>query len=238
MIKKLFKDSIFHIQYWYLKELLRAIKSGSPLVKILKYYPEYMASNLDYGKSPIKLGIPWITFEAIAYLDTLMSPEMKVFEFGSGGSTKFFTKRVQEVHSIEHDEKWYDLVKKDLSNASNLNLKLVKGEQTLDGKNGVVLDEDKETLDYRIYSETILNFENEYFDLILIDGKARNASIKNSLEKLKQGGVLIVDNSQRQTYKDSINKLKNWLEFKSFGPTLCSKRFTETTFFRKPFNHV
>ncbi|WP_439490594.1 hypothetical protein [Algoriphagus sp.] len=237
MIKELFKDSFLHVQYWYFRELKRAISLGLPLRSILNYYPKYVEYNLDYGKSPLKLGIPWITLEATSYLSNLIHPNMKVFEFGSGGSTKFFVERVEEIHSVEHDEKWYDWVKKELGNTLNLNLRLVKGCEVIEGR-GIVLDEDNDPLDYRDYANAILDYEDGYFDLILIDGKARNACIENSLKKLKLGGILVVDNSHRKSYKDSLDRLEAWLELRSFGPTLMSKRFTETTFFKKPSNHV
>lgn len=235
-MKKLFKDSIFHIQYWYFRELIRSIRQGRPLGTILKYYPKYMSSNLDYGRSPLKLGIPWITFEATAYLGRFLQPHMKVFEFGSGGSTKFFSTRVAEVHSVEHDEKWYDWVKKELKDITTLNLRLVKGIEPSGDSVMTVFDEDIDPLDYGDYASTILSYSDKYFDLILIDGKARNACVRNSLKKLKPGGILVVDNSHRQAYRDSLDQLRTWLEFRSFGPTLMSKKFTETTFYRKPFH--
>lgn len=237
MIKELFKDSFLHVHYWFLRELKRSISLGKPLSSIFKYYPKYIESNLNYNESPLKLGFPWITFEATAYLDNLVQPNMKVFEFGSGGSTKFFVERVEEIYSVEHNEKWYDWVKKELGNAPNLNLRFLKGCEAIEGRR-VILDEDDDPLDFRDYADTILDFEDGYFDLILIDGKARNACIQNSLKKLKLNGIIVVDNSNRDTYKSSLKIIEHWVEFKSFGPTLCSKRFTETTFFRKPLNHV
>lgn len=234
MIKKLLKDSVIHIQYWFLKELKRSLALGKPLSSIFRYYPKYMSSNLDYSKSPLVLGIPWITFEAIDYLNEIIKSDMKVFEFGSGGSTKFFTKRVAEVTSVEHDQRWYEKIKQELGEAPNLNLILVEGKQFLPNYEQIVYDEEDDNLDYWDYSRIILNFKDDYFDLILIDGKARNACIMNSLNKLKPGGILILDNSHRISYQDSLINLKGWLLLKSFGPTVSSKKFTETSFFQKP----
>lgn len=42
-----------------------------------------------------------------------------------------------------------------------------------------------------------MKFPNEYFDLILIDGRVRMNCLKNATPKLKVGGVLIFDNSDR-----------------------------------------
>ncbi|WP_162417430.1 class I SAM-dependent methyltransferase [Cyclobacterium roseum] len=192
-----------------------------------------MKTNMDYSKSPLILGIPWITFEAIDYLKELIKPEMKVFEFGSGGSTKFFVTRVKEIHSVEHDELWYNLVEKEIGGFQNLNLSLIKGEDKPITTAGIISDEDNDLLDYWKYSNSISDFEDQYFDLILIDGKARNACIKNSIPKLKNGGYLVVDNSHRKSYSYTISSISNWQLFRSFGPSVNSKRFTQTSFFQK-----
>jgi len=234
MLKRLLKDSVFHVQYWYIKELLRAKNQDVALGNILKYYIPYMKSNKDYSKSPLVLGVPWVTFEAIDFLKETVKSEMKVFEFGSGGSTRFFAERTKEVHSVEHDELWYNLVKTKLGSSQNLYLNLKKGEVKPIDEKGFVSDEDKDPLDYRNYSTAILDFEDQYFDMILVDGKARNACIANSIAKLKIVGYLIVDNSNRKSYSKSLEKLESWLVLRSFGPSVNSKRFTETSFFKMP----
>lgn len=233
MIRNYLKDNLFHIQYWFFRECGRAIKREDSLRKILKYYLPYMKTNMDYSKSPLVLGIPWITFEAIDFLKKLIKPDMKVFEFGSGGSTKFFVNRVKVIHSVEHDERWYNLVEKELGGFQNLTLDLKKGEEKAFYSEGFTFDEDKDPLDYGNYANTISDFEDLYFDLILVDGKARNACIKNGIPKLKKGGYLIVDNSQRKSYAETLSSISKWQVFRSFGPSVNSKRFTQTSFFQK-----
>src|SRR5438874_5429887 len=39
--------------------------------------------------SALEAGIPWLAFEAIEWLDGYLEPQMRVFEWGSGGSTLF-----------------------------------------------------------------------------------------------------------------------------------------------------
>lgn len=238
MIRRLFKDTAIHIQYWYFNEVLRAKNQKERLSPVFKYYVPYMKSNMDYSKSPLVMGIPWLTFEAIDFLKEIIRSEMKVFEFGSGGSTRFFSERVKEIHSVEHDEKRYDLTKMKLEGYGNLHLQLIKGEETPIGQKGFVANEGEDPLNYGKYSNSILSFDDQYFDLILVDSKARNACILNSLAKLKNGVFLIVDNSNRKAYSKTLEKLNSWLVFRSFGPSVSSKRFTQTTFFKKPENGI
>jgi len=50
--------------------------------------------------------IPWISYPAIKMLEKILKPEMRVFEWGVGGSTLFFSARVRQLVSIEHDLQW------------------------------------------------------------------------------------------------------------------------------------
>ena len=44
-------------------------------------------------------------------IEKYLSPETIMLEYGSGGSTLYFSKFVKEYYSIEHDKKWYDEIK-------------------------------------------------------------------------------------------------------------------------------
>ncbi|MGY6522405.1 MAG: class I SAM-dependent methyltransferase [Mongoliitalea sp.] len=233
MKKFSFKNSFFHVQYWFIKESARALKIGIPYARIIKYYPAYMKSNLGYSKGPIQLGIPLITFEAIEYLKKLVHPKMKVFEYGSGGSTRFFAERVLEVHSVEHNEEWYRIVKEALVSKENLNLYLKTGCNVTKDSFDIISDEPEDGLDYREYTKVISNFADNYFDLVFVDGKARNACIQHALPKLKSNGILIVDNSNRRKLADSLDLIKNSMVLRSFDPSVGSKIFTQTSFYKK-----
>ena len=58
----------------------------------------------------VEYGRPWITYDAIKWLDCFLNQTMRAFEWGSGGSTIFISQRVKHLISIEHDKKWYQLV--------------------------------------------------------------------------------------------------------------------------------
>lgn len=232
MLKDLLKDSLPHIQYWFLKEALRARKQGIPLGNIFKYYFPYTKYNLDYSKTPLVLGLPWITFEAIDFLKEIIKPDMKIFEFGSGGSTRFFTERVAEVHSVEHHEGWYRKVAGELHRHTHLDLRWIPGTEPKGVLEKQCEDESNDELDYSSYASAISKFDDAYFDLILVDGKARNACIAASLPKLRPGGWLLVDNSNRKAYSKTLGNLEASMVLQSFGPSLGSKKFTQTSFYK------
>ena len=57
--------------------------------------------------SPLAAGVPWMTYKATRWLDRYLREDMSVFEYGSGGSTVFFAKRVHKVVFVEHDAAWH-----------------------------------------------------------------------------------------------------------------------------------
>src|SRR5260370_40760647 len=53
---------------------------------------------------------PWLTPAAIRLLESLLRPEDRGAEFGSGRSTIWFAERVAALTSVEHDEQWYEAI--------------------------------------------------------------------------------------------------------------------------------
>jgi len=136
----------------------------------------------------IKYKMPWITFPAIQYLDRYLTREMKVFEYGCGGSTLFFAMRAQEVISIEHDAGWFKKLSESLTdlNIKNVKIKNSKPEQVNDEENIYTSENENYTgLSFKNYVQEILQYPDGYFDVILIDGRARNGCFLHSIQKLK-----------------------------------------------------
>ena len=59
---------------------------------------------------PLDLRLPWFSWGAIRYLQEHIKPGMKVFEWGSGGSTLFFADRHCDVYSFEDNLRWHTLM--------------------------------------------------------------------------------------------------------------------------------
>ena len=59
--------------------------------------------------------IPGITYPCIDFLNQFDFSPKKIFEYGAGNSTLFWTKRAKSVVSVESDKKWYEKIWKDLS---------------------------------------------------------------------------------------------------------------------------
>ncbi len=54
--------------------------------------------------------LPWYTYSAINYLKTLDLSNSTIFEYGSGMSSVFFSKRAKQVVSVENVAEWYEIV--------------------------------------------------------------------------------------------------------------------------------
>lgn len=69
---------------------------------ILDALPSY--HRFIAGKGTIEIGFPWLTVGAILALEqSVVRPQSRVIELGSGGSTIFFARRAAHVLSFETD---------------------------------------------------------------------------------------------------------------------------------------
>ena len=212
----------------------------------IRIFPEWV---FRLKRKSLEGEIPWVCFQALNFLKKIVNPDMRVYEFGSGGSTFFFAKHVDSVVSVEHDKEWYNLVSKaaDLRKYYNCSIRLIepsdhKGKINEDFSNpDNYASSCKQFLDksFLEYARSIEDYPDNYFDMVLIDGRARPSCIKHSINKVKESGFLILDNSDRKYYlnyfKSNISDFEKLFDkVKSFyGPGPYCKVFYETTIWQK-----
>jgi predicted O-methyltransferase YrrM len=173
----------------------------------------------------VQLDIPWWTYGAIdAVQEHLQSLEgrARVFEFGSGASTVWLGRRSAEVHSVEHDESFAQIMRRVLVEADvtdTVNLIEVPPAhsahpQTRSGRRG------EDELDFSGYVNALEQVGGE-FDVICVDGRARVACALAAVEHLAPDGVLVWDDSQRPRYADGIRRTGLKVHrFRGFAPSL------------------
>ena len=154
------------------------------------YISRCLAHNVLPGRTPLDLEIPWFSYAAIDFLEAYLRPEMKVFEYGSGGSTLFFARRTQSVLSVEDNPKWFELVTHRLQEkqVDNAVLKLCP----FDFKNPAGFEE----------SDYLNALPNEKFDVIVVDGseewtQVRPVCFRKAEGRVKPNGIIVVDDSWR-----------------------------------------
>ncbi len=159
---------------------------------------------------------PWLAFDAILALRARMRPGMRVFEFGSGGSTLFWlANQAAQVVSVEHDPAWYGVVSERVRGQSAVDLRLILPETVdlpdhpYDPADPQLYQSDDEGFrrhSFQKYVSQIDAFPDGYFDVLLVDGRARPSCIAHSAAKVKEGGMLILDNAERSYYLDKTQQ--------------------------------
>jgi hypothetical protein len=187
---------------------LKKIKWLRKLVMQLRVVWNYISSPKN---TPLDKKEPWIVRGAIDWMKTYLDKNMAVFEWGSGGSTVFMSLRTKQVISIEHNYEWFlktNLYLK-LNGLSNCQYRFVEAEN---GNNPNYASTDKNYLkhNFKKYCEMIDTFPNNHFDLVFIDGRARSSCIVQAKNKVKVGGYILLDNSEREEYQIGINLLNGW----------------------------
>lgn len=201
--------------------------------------PRYIKNRVEvffYEKE--KPDDPWLTRSANEMLDSWLTKSDVGVEFGSGRSTIWFAKRVGQLISVEHNDEWARHVRRVLS------------EQNL------------ENVDYRRFSESVgddRGFDSEYLgvidevdegslDFCVVDGVYRELCALKVLEKIRPGGLLIIDDANRYFPSDSYSpnsrraadgpKGRVWQEVaqqvSSWRKIWTSSGVTDTALFFKP----
>jgi hypothetical protein len=204
--------------------------------KMISYYGHWL-NSLKPGHSPLEDQFPWIVYEAVAWLKSYLRQDMRVFEWGSGGSTLFIAKRVKSVISVEHDSGWYGQVDKKIHEAGfdNIQYELIvpkKSEQF----DTFYASSDERFWGYSFsdYAQAIDFHTINSFDLVVVDGRARLGCIKHAISRVRPGGYLLLDNSERIEYALGKQLLIEWHQTVFRGPGPYVDFFTETTVWQKP----
>jgi len=163
--------------------------------------------------------LPPLVNGAIDWLQQNIQPDMKVFEYGSGTSTLFFSKFVKTLISVEHEKKLYERVLDQLNHFKKMTIaqaffryEYIPPEEyffSFPYSHESFGTTDKKYLyhNFKNYVFYIKNFTS--FDLVLINGRARASCIKTALPKIRKGGYLILNNSLKFEYIDAINTFLN-----------------------------
>jgi predicted O-methyltransferase YrrM len=82
---------------------------------------------------------------------------------------------------------------------------------------------------FKNYVKLINKYPDYHFDIVFVDGRSRVACIKHALKKIKNGGVLILDNSERDEYQSAFKYLKKYKHKDYFGNGPYSDTKWQTT---------
>jgi len=203
-----------------------------------RWYPAWVRS-LEPGRSPLADRRPWITYEALRPLENMVPRGARVFEFGTGGSTAWFLDRGCRLTSVEHDSTWSERVLGTLGTRDGWDCHCVPPEPLDNAEAGRFRSEFPGYLEtsFANYVKSLERVPDASLDLLFVDGRARVDAALDGLAKLKPGGCLVLDNSERERYRPIHDHLAGagWPVERYAGPgPYVETEFWETTIWRRP----
>lgn len=131
--------------------------------------------------------IPWMNYGIVSFLEERLDKDMVLFEYGSGNSTTFYAGRVGRVIAVEDHPAWFEEVSRSVpANAQ------------------VILCA---PFDPARYAGTIAE-QGRRFDVVIIDGKVRLRCLEVARDWLTDGGVIVLDDVNRDEYRPGIEDMK------------------------------
>ena len=165
-----------------MKEETKLNKYGNPIFT----YPDMRESNYKF-------------------IEKYLSKDKNLLEFGSGGSTVYFSKKVKKIISIEHDPYWVQQVSINLKKEGIDNVSLFYAPPNKPFELGETPKTQRqiEFYDYIRTPDSIKkNFPNFSYDVVFIDGRARIECAKYIFPFLHKDTVVILhDYKGRQRYR-------------------------------------
>ncbi len=176
---------------------LQIIRGNIGVVKDIVYYDKWKKA---LNSNSVADEHPCLTYPVLKILNNNINPGTKVFEYGGGGSTLYFLHKAKEVVTVEHNEKWYELLQKKITtpNWTGVFIKPVPGTDNLDPSNPDDYTTAEGNYVYKDYASYIDRYPDQYFNIVLVDGRSRPSCIKHSIPKIKKGGLLIIDDINRK----------------------------------------
>ena len=162
---------------------------------------------------------PWIVPAAIGWLRRHIRSDWSILELGSGRSTVWFAHRAGQVVSFEDNEFWFGWTGDRLAE---------KG-----------LEADVRLAPVERLPDAVAALSAASFDLVVVDflespEVTRIDALRPAREKVRPGGHLLLDDSDRPGYAEAYELLSGWRERRFVGvkdewPEAC-----ETAIFRRP----
>lgn len=136
------------------------------------------------------------------FVESVLPPDARVFEYGGGGSSAWLSDHGAQLTVIEHHQEWCE----ELRRALPSNVELISAPACDVG----VIGSSVEAGHFDDYVKAIDSYPDLSFDLVIVDGRARVESVSRAKAKVKQGGHLLLDDSDRARYRAGITAMSAW----------------------------
>lgn len=201
----------------------------SKILRLGKYLGTHPADLIRYVRHfrsrPLDIEKPWFSWPSIDFLSSYVTPSMRVFEYGSGGSTIFFARRAGKVVSSEDDPQWSQIVgshckQSGVNNAEVRNTRL-----------------DCASLQVFASCEYVTSLDDRY-DIIVVDGSEkwpieilRPTCFYHAEMYVAAGGIIVVDDAWRYDGLIRAHPARTCRQFEGVGPGRVGVTRTDIYFY-------
>ncbi len=169
--------------------------------------------------------VPWITYPALKMLERMVQAQHRVFEYGAGNSTVWWSSQVAEIVTVEHDEQWYQETLARCGPQNNLIHVPIDAPVTASAEAALQpffdagIDEEpgpdpaqnlragRLSKPFSAFAATLLDYPDGYFDIVVVDGMARVLTAWLAAQRVNPDGFVIFDNSDRDFYQAGYDAL-------------------------------
>ncbi len=170
---------------------------------------------------------PWWPRPAIEAVGAALPRGARVLEFGGGGSTLWMHDLGARVVCVEHDARWYEQLRAGLPPEVEVELRTPAA-------TGSVVSEKAPGLYFDDYVAALDRQTDGSLDLVVVDGRARVACGLAAREKVRPGGMLLLDDSDRDHYAALRDALADWPRQDFRGLKIGSGGTARTTVWTRP----
>jgi hypothetical protein len=206
-------------------------------------YAAAWVESLRFRGSPLNAQIPNWPYSATRYLEKRLRRRAVVFEYGGGGSTLWLAQRVGRLTTIEHDAGWFTRIEQALTTTGLTNCVVLLREPRgtavpprVPGSGGIDYGSNRCLGSFEEYVQAIDSFPDDSFDLVLVDGRSRAACLHHAAPKVRRGGLLILDDSNRECYQTAMKRLHSWVRKDFCGVKPFRTKLGYTTCWIKPYS--
>lgn len=197
-------------------------EGNKPSLYSVSKLPYVVKTYFQSKKHPlIKNPVPFLTMDAIRFLDSLVRPGINVLEVGGGNSSLWFLEHGVKLTTYEHNHEWGTMVLNEVRAnpgkyyEERFNLRIMQGRDTVND---------------------LMRLPEKAFDILLVDSMndytRRTECLRAAISKVKEGGYIVLDNSDNPCNwsADDMLKGKEMHRFTGYAP--MSLFVCQTTFWR------
>lgn len=197
MLKNLLRNFYWRIAAIGINAVWVARDPRSRTAELRRWLREYRQDDLITARRP------WWPYPLIDAVAENLPRGAEVFEFGGGGSSLWLHDHGARLTVVEHHRGWYETLRHHLPEDVTLLLREPRA-------SGTVGSESEPGHFFDDYRDAIAEVPDASLDLVVVDGRARVACGIAAMSKVRPGGMLLLDDSQRARYALLGERLAAW----------------------------